>query len=134
MRTCGECTLCCKHLAVTELSKPPNQWCQHCDVGHGCRIYSDRPEGCRKFECLWLQNETFPEDFRPDRIHATIHTTTDGNTPLIHIDPQTPDHYRYGRLGQFVNGCRNSGLDVIIVAGDRRKILTGASGKEETPF
>lgn len=132
MRTCGECTLCCKSLAVTELSKPQGVWCQHCAIGSGCTIYTDRPESCRVFKCLWLQNETLPVDFRPDRIHAVVSSTDDGKTPLIHIDPATPDHYRHGLLGKFITTCRASGLDVIIVAGpDRRKILHSA---EEPPF
>ena len=42
-RTCGDCTLCCKVMAIEELAKPVGTWCPHCKPGRGCRIYPDRP-------------------------------------------------------------------------------------------
>ena len=122
-RTCGECTLCCKALAVTELQKPQAVWCIHCRIGSGCSIYSERPESCRSFSCLYLQSPDIPEEMRPDRLRAVVSFTGDGETPLIHIDPKTPDVYRRGALHTFVEGCRARGLDVILVAGERRKLL-----------
>jgi len=51
---CGDCTACCTVLAVTELQKPMRFACQQI-CRDGCRIYSDRPAGCRQFNCLWLR-------------------------------------------------------------------------------
>lgn len=66
-RTCGDCTLCCKILSVLDLEKPPMTWCEHCDIGKGCRIYDQRPESCQAFNCMWLINEWMPDEMRPDR-------------------------------------------------------------------
>jgi hypothetical protein len=54
MRECGECQLCCELVSVPELNKPTNTKCIHqCEAG--CGIYSERPDACRAFECLWIQ-------------------------------------------------------------------------------
>jgi hypothetical protein len=51
---CGDCTACCTVLAVTELRKPMRIACEHI-CRDGCRIYHERPAGCRQFNCLWLR-------------------------------------------------------------------------------
>jgi hypothetical protein len=51
---CGDCTACCTVLAVTELHKPMRRACEHL-CRDGCRIYLERPDGCRTFNCLWLR-------------------------------------------------------------------------------
>ena len=43
-RSCGSCSECCRLIGVEELAKPAGQWCTHCDPGHGCRIYPERPD------------------------------------------------------------------------------------------
>src|SRR5436305_14221849 len=43
-RSCGDCTLCCKLLSITELEKPIGKWCPHCEIGKGCKIYDCRPQ------------------------------------------------------------------------------------------
>ncbi|MGA8260131.1 MAG: hypothetical protein WB783_07970 [Arenicellales bacterium] len=75
-RHCGECTLCCKYLGVTapdgaSMWKKPWRTCEFC-IGKGCSIHPDRPDPCRKFECLWLQSDLVPEKFRPDRVKAVL--------------------------------------------------------------
>ena len=43
-RACGNCSLCCKLLAIAELNKPIDTWCPHARPGRGgCSIYPDRP-------------------------------------------------------------------------------------------
>jgi hypothetical protein len=57
-RVCGGCTACCLTHAVFAIKKPAGKWCEHCEPGVGCRIYPDRPEGCREgFKCEWLKGE-----------------------------------------------------------------------------
>jgi hypothetical protein len=63
-RECGDCTLCCKVMAIEQLAKPASSWCPHCKPGHGCRIYPERPDECRSFNCLWLVNERLDERWR----------------------------------------------------------------------
>lgn len=68
LRECGSCTACCKTHPVRELDKPSGAWCKHCDRGKGCRIYSERPFGCRDFKCQWLLG-SWAEDQRPNKVH-----------------------------------------------------------------
>jgi uncharacterized protein len=64
-RSCGKCDACCEALGVPELDKAFQTPCQHSQKP-GCRIYANRPESCRLYECLWLQGAFEPED-RPDK-------------------------------------------------------------------
>lgn len=70
-RTCDTCTACCFTHAVTAIAKPGGEWCRHCEIGSGCRIYLDRPEQCREFSCLWLQGWASEHD-RPDRLKVVL--------------------------------------------------------------
>ncbi|KKS65766.1 MAG: hypothetical protein UV34_C0009G0037 [Parcubacteria group bacterium GW2011_GWB1_42_6] len=65
-RVCGGCTACCKTHAVYEIEKPVGKWCPHCEPSRECRIYADRPKGCRGFRCEWLKGFG-EEDDRPDK-------------------------------------------------------------------
>lgn len=65
-RICGTCTACCKALEVVELGKPVGKWCQHCSIGKGCKIYSEKPSACSEFRCEWLKGFGGSQD-RPDR-------------------------------------------------------------------
>ncbi|MGM4958232.1 hypothetical protein ACT4MK_23450 [Bradyrhizobium barranii] len=42
-RACGDCTLCCKVMAIEALAKLAGSWCRHCKPGQGCAIYAERP-------------------------------------------------------------------------------------------
>jgi hypothetical protein len=70
MRECGGCTLCCKVMGAPPDSAafigPSGTWCEHCDVGVGCRIHAERPDVCRAGGCLWLAG-AFGERDRPDK-------------------------------------------------------------------
>ena len=67
MRPCGECTACCRSIAIHEFDKKTNVGCRH--IGAGCSIYAERPEACQHFECAWLREMTGFKDasMRPDR-------------------------------------------------------------------
>ena len=125
MRTCGECTLCCKLLGVEELHKAAGAWCELVQIGKGCGDYEHRPQSCRDFECLWVsgQAHAMTEEMRPDKIKAVFSATDDGTRCVIYIDPTTPDHYKTNRmLSDMILRMRLT-LDVIIVYGDKRKLL-----------
>ncbi len=66
-RDCGECTACCFSLGITEVFSPPFTWCNHCQIGTGCRIYQQRPLSCRLFECEWRKGFGRQRD-RPDKV------------------------------------------------------------------
>lgn len=82
-RSCGDCRLCCKMVAVYELgtepepytfTKPPNVWCEHAKPS-GCAIWADdrRPTACRTFACEWLRGNGSDRD-RPDRSRILVYT------------------------------------------------------------
>jgi hypothetical protein len=84
---CGSCTACCSTVAVKELNLLPWHRCGHLrdpwhKDGPGCGIYADRPYSCRSWRCVWLQDDTWPDDYRPDRLGAVV----DENHDLIEID------------------------------------------------
>lgn len=71
-RECGPCTACCTVLAQDELQKPMRCACEHI-VRNGCRIYHDRPRGCRDFNCLWLRGALpVDESLRPDHLGVLL--------------------------------------------------------------
>ncbi len=70
-KTCGSCTACCKTHPVREIDKPAGTWCRHRQKGRGCRIYAERPEGCRAFRCQWLLSD-MEESLRPDRTDIVV--------------------------------------------------------------
>jgi hypothetical protein len=122
-RQCGTCTACCKVVGVEELNKPQNKWCTHCHIGHGCMIYDTRPEGCKRFECLWLRGQT-PEDLLPKDCHVVLDATMDGRRVVAHVDSYYPDAYKTGRVGRYLHSIARAGLDVVVLIGDERRMLT----------
>jgi hypothetical protein len=89
VRECGECSLCCKLLGVTELGKAGGKWCSHAVVpGGGCRVYEGRPHSCRAFQCGWLASEVYPDHWKPTRCKMVIGFNADGDHVLqIYVDP-----------------------------------------------
>ena len=66
-KTCGDCAMCCKVLAIDELAKPRHTMCGHFKKGGGCQVYETRPQACRQFVCLWLADAKMDIAWRPDR-------------------------------------------------------------------
>ena len=61
-RECGDCNLCWKLPNIDNSKfKKDYTWCKHCEIGLGCKIYSDRPKMCKDFVCAWLLGLT-PEE------------------------------------------------------------------------
>lgn len=99
-RPCGECSLCCKLMAIDELKKPANRWCAHVAIGKGCRIYDERPAACRSYQCVWTMMRGFDDAWRPDR--AKFMMDAGESQLIICCDPAAPDAWRrepyYSRL------------------------------------
>ena len=72
-RPCGECTACCTALEVRELQKPRGLPCVHLCAA-GCGVYAERPETCRRFDCLWRLGFARDDD-RPDRLGVIFDIT-----------------------------------------------------------
>jgi len=86
-RSCGDCTMCCKVLAVAAMNKPLLTWCPQCQIGKGCAIYATRPAECAEFACLWLLDETMPAELQPNKVKFVTYPHRDGYL-VIDCDPQ----------------------------------------------
>jgi len=130
MNSCDGCTLCCNLEPVTtpELTKPANRWCEHCEVGKGCRIYDGRPQACRDFQCLWLASDA-PPSMRPDRIHLYAFKT--GDVTKVCVDPDYPDAWREGLGGELVKCLTSLAHEHVIVITGRQ--LNFVPGDKEIP-
>lgn len=72
MRTCGECTLCCRGTLTVKVQEHkvfPGVSCPHV-TDCGCGIYGDssRPDICDSYQCMWLTYDYIPEWMRPDKV------------------------------------------------------------------
>ncbi len=68
-RQCGECTVCCVVLPITEFGgKPRNVPCEKL-CASGCSIHNlpEHPQVCRDYRCEWLEGNV-QEDYRPDKL------------------------------------------------------------------
>ncbi len=71
VRSCGECTACCKTHEIESLQKPANKWCEHCVIGVKCSIYERRPKACIEYSCAWLEGKG-AETERPDKTGIVV--------------------------------------------------------------
>lgn len=118
MRTCGTCTMCCKLLHIRELDKPAGVWCRSCNPGEGCTIYATRPQVCRDFECMWLQEECIPESLRPDKSHVILWVDETGDKLFVSVDPNYPDAWKNKEMRELLDtmymGVDNPKIGVIV--------------------
>lgn len=127
---CGTCTACCKVFAIMELAKPAGSWCQHCDVGVGCKIYDKRPEVCNDFACLWLQSQSrdskLIDELRPDKCKIVFSPTT--NPRIISAITATGSHdaWRHGPANELIRKITADGMAVVAgpPAALRKKFIT----------
>jgi hypothetical protein len=126
-RTCGDCTLCCKVMAISALAKPQGTWCGHCAVGTGCRIYAARPEECARFACGWLVDPKLGEEWRPSRSRIILIAQRGDNRLVAHVDPARPDAWRrepyYGRLKEWARAAAAVQGKVLVYVGRRATLI-----------
>lgn len=93
-RSCDGCTMCCKLLSIEALDKPRLQWCTHCNIGSGCKIYEERPRECRDFNCGYLIDAHIGEHWKPANSRMVISLSPEFNRLVIYVDPDRPDAWR----------------------------------------
>ena len=91
-RSCEGCTTCCKIPAVEALAKPPQVWCQHCEIGVGCKIYQVRPDECQTFYCGWVLDGRIGEEWRPAKCRMVV--KFEPARIVIHVDKDRKDAWR----------------------------------------
>lgn len=93
-RSCANCTLCCKVLAIPELRKPRGQVCEYCAWTKGCTVYAKRPGGCRDFDCSYLLSPALGEEWKPTTAHMVLGYRAQEDIILIFTDPDYPGMWR----------------------------------------
>jgi len=125
-RTCGDCTLCCKVMAIEELAKPASHWCLHCKPGRGCTVYADRPAECENFNCLWLVNDVLDERWKPNKSKLVLTTSEDGIE--IRCDPGFLDAWRkepyHSQIRSWAMSGESNDVTVLVVVGQRMILIT----------
>ncbi len=125
-RQCGECTLCCRLLPVSEFNKPANQRCQYQRAGKGCSIYNDRPKSCRIWSCLWLSDQETKDLARPDRSHYVIDPSPDFiqfaealdkriSVIQVWVDPRFPDAHNDPAFRAWVNQRAERTFQAVLI-------------------
>lgn len=127
VRECGACTLCCKVMGITALSKPRGRWCAHCQPGKGCGVYGQRPDECRSFACLWLGQPFLGEEWRPDRSKLVLYTEHGGGRLVVQVDPGAGNVWRrepwYSQIRAWAEAATASQRQVLVVTGDVTTII-----------
>jgi hypothetical protein len=129
-KACGDCTLCCKVMAIEELAKPASSWCPHCKPGRGCLIYATRPAECRSYSCLWLLDDRLDQHWKPSKSKLVLTTSPDGIE--IRCDPGFPDAWRKEPFRNAIQQWAVSGepLDVTVVVITGEKMVLVTPGRE----
>ena len=109
MQSCGNCTVCCKHLDIPDTDSKEGDLCKYCKEDVGCLIYESRPEACSTFNCAWKQMVYAHIDLRPDNCGVLFEKWSDyvmvGSTEYDLSD------LMLGQIGYF----NREGISVLIV-------------------
>ena len=103
-RECGSCNFCCKLVPIPALKKDSNEWCSHCDIGVGCKIYKDRPLDCQAFSCAYAMGMT-SEKFKPDKVGFYI-SMDSVNDILLGMFKVYTEKYRLANTIRFLKKVR----------------------------
>ena len=134
---CGTCTACCRVFAIPELDKPAGKWCQHCDIGVGCKIYENRPERCIDFKCMWLLSFEhikggWSVEQRPDKCKVVFAPTTNPHIIAGTTFPGTLDAWHKGEARKIIDNLLKAGVRVVIgPPNSTTKIMVDQYGEHE---
>ena len=126
-RSCQGCTLCCKVLSIKELAKPQGEWCPHCDVGKGCKVYAARPSECGGFYCGYLTWPMAGDHWLPAECKMVIVSELDGARIAIHVDPSRPEAWReepyYSEIKEWSCCAAEDMMQVVVCVGNRATVI-----------
>jgi hypothetical protein len=138
-RECGSCTLCCKVYEVPVLKKPEGQWCGHCSPGKGCGVWDSRPDFCRDFHCLWIDDLSFGPEWKPEIAKFVMNIEEGGDQLVVMVDPgqraawkREPYHSSFRTMAAELWAERRmtivvlDGVTKILVLPDEDKVIGGA--------
>jgi hypothetical protein len=126
-------------MSVPEIQKAANSWCPHAKHGNSCgacTIYHTRPDGCRDFLCMWLNDSRIPDYWYPAKCKIVISTSTkDSQGQMVMsfiVDPSYPNRWREEPWFSDIKTMAKAGLagtlgqrwtSIVLVGDDRIPIL-----------
>ncbi|WP_374308730.1 hypothetical protein [Dongia sp.] len=114
-------------MAIDEIAKPVNVWCPHCDVGVGCKIYATKPSECTTFQCGWLSDSKFGDEWYPGKSKMVLTADNGGNRITIAVDPGRADAWRkdpyYRQIKTWAHAALPHQGQVMIKNGDRMTMI-----------
>lgn len=116
MRTCGSCVMCCHLPDIPELKKGHDTLCMFSD-GKCCLIYERRPDVCRAFNCMWLQDR-LPDGCKPTEIGAVFGDI--GEIVKVWVRPN--QEWRTGVIRALIEQCLPHAHVSVIQEGKRHFI------------
>lgn len=126
-RSCDDCTMCCKLLAVVSIEKPRAVWCPHCNQRRGCKVYDTRPDECEAFYCGYRRIDHLDDRWKPSKCKFVINYESETNRIVIHVDPVRPDAWRlepfYSTLKAWARSARQDGGMVIVWVGPQATVV-----------
>jgi len=51
---------------------------------------------------MWLQEESMPDELKPNKSHVVLWVTPDGKTLIASVDPNYPNAYLEGKMGDLL--------------------------------
>ena len=114
--------MCCKVLKVPETDSPKGEWCQHCDVGKGCKVYATRPQRCRDFQCGYLIWDAVPDHWFPAKSRIVVVSEL-GFRINFTLDASQPNRWReppyYNDLKALAVLSFRENRQVLVTAGTK---------------
>ena len=126
-RQCGTCALCCKVYTFPEIEKPAGVWCKYCTPGKGCSIHANVPDPCRDFFCLWMNDGSMPEEWRPDRARFVLTIYPTNGFVYGQVDPGAPGAWRkqpyYDALRKMARALLEERRHLIMFVGEEATLV-----------
>ena len=114
---CGECSLCCDIPKIKELKKPAWKLCSNYDVKcKNCKIWNDRPEECRNFECAYYQSQNANLATRPDKCGVMFEMLS----PRIFLGSLHPDYALNDVVKGQIEAFMKQGYSVVFSQKDKK--------------
>lgn len=108
--------------------KPEGKWCSQCHKSKGCLVYDTRPQSCRTFKCLWLE-DALDAELKPSKCKAVLSVNSLGEMLQVNVDPGYPHAAEKGLLAEVLAECNRP---YLLVVGKRRKLVNADLLDDET--
>jgi len=112
-KECGECTMCCELLPIPELQKPESILCGFCKINKGCSVYKNRPNSCKEFNCVYIQDEDVDLELRPDNSKVMFEKVTDTLYLALEL-PRDIGSWRETKVLDFIEQLNKKGISIIV--------------------